>query len=63
MLDGRNLDGDVMEKISNVEVNKSPSAKLSYKSPKLVDYGSVSKITAGTTGLSADFGTTKRTNN
>jgi hypothetical protein len=52
-----------MEKISNVEVNKSPSAKLSYKSPKLVDYGSVSKITAGTTGLSADFGTTKRTVN
>jgi len=49
-----------MEKISNEEVNKSPSAKLTYKSPKLVDYGSVSNITAGATGISADFGTTKR---
>ena len=49
-----------MEKISNVEVNKSPSAKLSYKSPKLVDYGSVSKITAGQGLSTADFGTAKR---
>lgn len=51
-----------MEKTDNVEVNKYPSAKLSYKSPKLADYGSVSKITAGSNGLSVDVESTKRTN-
>jgi hypothetical protein len=52
--------GDVMEKTTNVEVNESSSAKKIYKSPKVVDYGSVSEITAGAVGVSVDVATSRR---
>ena len=53
------MNGEMMTNGSNRPVNelRTPATKKPYSTPRLIQYGHVAKLTAGTTGSSTDKGT------
>ncbi len=59
MTSAMTIEGETMTKKSagGADIESTPAIKKPYSTPRLIEYGHIATLTAGTTGSSTDKGT------